>query len=126
MLLFILHHRLRTKTEAASDFIVRTRKVRQRAAFLQTAAFPAAFVFARCVWQKGEAGETLHPATFKSLHRQQFNLCPALCRPLTRLSIISVLLSLTLLPLKSSRSHTPLRLKQVNAPTPTSRLLTPG
>lgn len=41
-------------------------------------------------------------------------LCPAHCHPLTRLAILSVLPALTLPPLKSSHSHTPPHLKQVN------------
>lgn len=127
VLLFILYQHLHMKTEAAYDFIIRTWRICQHSAVLQTAAFCVDFVFTQCVWQKGEASKTLHLATFKSLHRQQFNLCPALCQPLTRLSIISVLPSLTSLPLKSSHSRTPLHLKQVSTHTRTaSRLLTPG
>lgn len=75
---------------------------------------------------KGEASETLHRATFESLHRRRFNLCPAHCQPLTRLRILSVLPSLTSLPLKSSHSHTRLCLKQVNTHIlAASRTLTP-
>lgn len=87
------------------------------------------FIFLRIsslLRQKGEASETLHRATFESLHWQQFNLWPAHCQPLTRLRILSVLPSLTSLPLKSSHSHTRLCLKQVNTHTLTaSRTLTP-
>lgn len=67
----------------------------------------------------------LHRATFESLHPRRFNLCPAHCQPLTRLRVLSVLPSLTSLPLKSSRSRTRLHLKQVNTHTLTpSRILT--
>lgn len=118
------------KTEAASYFIP-TGKICQFSAVLQTADFFSWFVFffLRIFYllrEKGEASETLHRATFESLHRQRFNLCPAHCQPLTRLRILSVLPSLTWLPLKSSHSHTRLCLKQVNTHIlAASRTLTP-
>lgn len=118
------------KTEAASYFIP-TEEICQFSAVLQTADFFffIFFFFLRIFYllrEKGEAGETLHRATFESLHRQRFNLCPAHCQPLTRLRILSVLPSLTSLPLKSSHSHTRLCLKQVNTHIlAASRTLTP-
>lgn len=122
MLLFILHQHLHTKTETASDFIIRTWKICQHSAVLHTAAFFGDFVFS-------VFGRKVNPVprNFYISASTTVNLCPALCQPLTRLGIISVLPSLTSLPLKSSHSHTPLHLKQVNTHTRTaSRLLIPG
>lgn len=61
VLFFILHQHLHMKTEAASDFIIRTWKICQHPAVLQTAPFfSGGFVFTQCVWKKGEASRILH------------------------------------------------------------------